>query len=135
LPFLLIFSFVSFKADAGCAVMVVLVLIATSFPHLHPGPVTRMLSWRPLAVLGLGTYSVYLWHAPLITLLIQDGIVSRSSFWVLALVALPLSLAVGMLSYRVIEEPFLKMRRRWSRSAPPQAPPRDPEEAPSPAAG
>jgi acetyltransferase len=120
LPFLLAFCFLSFNTDAGCAIMAVFVVVAAAFPHLHAGPLTRVLSWRPLAYIGVATYSTYLWHGAILALLIQDDIVSPKHFWVLAVVALPLSLAVGMLSYRVIEEPFLRLRRRWSRSAPPQ---------------
>ncbi len=34
-------------------------------------------------------------------------------------VAVPLSVAVAFLSYRAIEEPFLRLRRRWVRARPP----------------
>ena len=44
----------SFLVVAGCV--------------LAPGPgrLVRVLEWRPLAVLGLASYSLYLWHVPII---------------------------------------------------------------------
>ena len=31
-----------------------------------PGPLTRALDWRPLALLGVASYSLYLWHLPIV---------------------------------------------------------------------
>jgi peptidoglycan/LPS O-acetylase OafA/YrhL len=55
-----------------------------------------VLSWRPLVFLGKISYSLYLWHYML--------------FWAFgfahALVALPISVACALLSYRFVEQPF-----------------------------
>jgi peptidoglycan/LPS O-acetylase OafA/YrhL len=121
-PFFVAFAFGRYHFDFGCTVMAFLIIGAASFPGLERGPVTRILWWRPLAVIGISAYSIYLWHVPLIVLLLDWGVVSRDwGFAPFAAVVLPLSLLVGQLSYRVIEEPFLRMRKRWSRAGPVQS--------------
>ena len=72
----------------------------------------RLLSFRPLAFVGLISYSVYLWHWPLIVfgrdLRLVDGGTASAAAAVLA------SLLVGYLSYRFIETPF-RDRARFNR--------------------
>jgi peptidoglycan/LPS O-acetylase OafA/YrhL len=50
------------------AVMAVIVVLAS----VQPGPVQRVLSWRPLVVIGMASYGLYLWHWPVWTIL-NDG--------------------------------------------------------------
>lgn len=68
----------------------------------------RLLSWRPLAFVGLISYSLYLWHWPLIVFVrYRNGMEPLASgmAWLLLVVAILLAAA----SYRWIETP---MRRR-----------------------
>ena len=70
-------------------------------------PVVRLLSMRPLVMVGLISYSAYLWHWPLLTFYRygfgEPGYVSG-----LALLALTLLLA--WLSYRFVEQPARRMK-------------------------
>src|SRR3954447_16851700 len=78
---------------------------------LRPGVYARVLAWRPLALLGVASYSLYVWHVPIIDAL---GI---AGFAGLAAAAVPLSIAAAFGSYRLIETPALRLRRRWARSS------------------
>ncbi len=97
-------------------------LLAACVLPLRPGPLIRALEWRPLAVLGIASYSLYLWHLPLIRAI--TGSFSGSggySYPGLAIRAFPLACAIALISYAAIESPFLRLRRRWSPAAPPQS--------------
>jgi len=69
------------------------------------GAVTRLLSWRPLVFVGLISYSLYLWHWPLVAfskfLLFRDHYV-----WYEQLVLIGLSLGLAFVSYHWIERPW-----------------------------
>lgn len=84
---------------------------------LRSGPLLRALSWRPLGVLGVATYSLYVWHTPVV-LALADVPVARSGVLGMLALALPLSLLVTAVSYPLIEAPFLRWRRRWATSTP-----------------
>jgi peptidoglycan/LPS O-acetylase OafA/YrhL len=86
---------------------------------LRPSPALRALSWRPLALLGVASYSLYMWH-PLVSNLVRRAL-DLESPWALAAAIVPASIAVAFLSYWAIERPFLLMRRRWTRGADPVA--------------
>jgi acetyltransferase len=69
--------------------------------------------------LGIVCYGTYLSHLPLIVLLrpvlgFELGTTSNADLFKLAAIIVPLSVAVGWLSYRFLEEPF----RRWARRTP-----------------
>jgi peptidoglycan/LPS O-acetylase OafA/YrhL len=80
---------------------------------LRAGPVVRALEWRWLALLGVASYSLYLWHLPILESLGQAGWAPTTFLGLLA-VTLALSIPASVLSYRFIEVPFLRLRRRWS---------------------
>lgn len=73
----------------------------------------RLLSIRPLVGIGLISYSLYLWHWPLVTagrdLGLLDGRIGPAVGVVIV------SIAAGYLSYRFIETPF-RDRARFSQS-------------------
>jgi peptidoglycan/LPS O-acetylase OafA/YrhL len=64
---------------------------------------------RPMTFLGLISYSLYLWHHPLLRVLQVVGLTSsaRVPAWLVVLLALPVVLIVAWLSYRFVETPFL----------------------------
>lgn len=83
----------------------------------------RALAWlgaRPLASVGVASYGIYLWHVPLILALRRLDLLPLAFLPALAL-ALPVALAAGWLSWRLVEEPALRLlagRRRRVRPHP-----------------
>jgi len=76
---------------------------------LTPGTLTyQMLSVRPLVRVGLWSYSTYLWHYPIFSLVRY----STDSYSPILLVSL--SLFLGWLSWRFIETPF-RDRQKFNR--------------------
>jgi peptidoglycan/LPS O-acetylase OafA/YrhL len=75
---------------------------------LVPGPVRSLMSSRPLVELGKVSYSVYLFHWPVFILLNED----RLGFdgLALSLIRLLVSLCLGLISTRMIENP-IRLRR------------------------
>ena len=80
---------------------------------LADGLPARLLGWRPLATLGMASYSVYVWHVPILLAFLGHGLLPPSFFPAAALV-IPTTCVAGLLSYRIIEEPFLRLRGRWA---------------------
>ena len=90
---------------------------------LRPSPLLRVLDWRPLALVGVVSYSIYLWHA-LVVIELADWL-DVSGIWALLAVMVPAVLAVSAVSYVVIERPFLRLRRRWGSPPAPEPPAAD----------
>jgi peptidoglycan/LPS O-acetylase OafA/YrhL len=81
-----------------------------------PSVLGRLLALRPLAVVGLVSYSLYVWHLPLFEILAKN-----TGGWsppVRAIVGVVLALVVATASYLVIERPFLRHRRRATQPVP-----------------
>lgn len=73
------------------------------------GRVNRMLSLRPIVFVGLISYSLYLWHWPLIVFL-RYGL-DRNFHPVETLSVFAASIVVALLSYRFVEAPFRRSTR------------------------
>jgi peptidoglycan/LPS O-acetylase OafA/YrhL len=69
------------------------------------------LAWRPLAWTGAVSYGLYLWHVPLLLVLRGHGLLPLDPLGA-TLVALPLSLLAGWLSFRFVERPAIAWSRR-----------------------
>jgi peptidoglycan/LPS O-acetylase OafA/YrhL len=87
-----------------------------------PAPRSRLvalLEWRPLAVAGLGSYSIFLWHDPLLRMLRDHGLtLSGAAGFLLNLVlVLVVAVACSALSYRFVEIPALARKRAWEGQA------------------
>lgn len=79
------------------------------------GAFTRaVLSRGPVAFMGRISYSAYLWHLPLLLLLQASGVVTARFALYLASVV-----AVGWISWRCLERPFMQGRGRASAGPPP----------------
>lgn len=87
---------------------------------LQPGAVTRMLSWRPLAALGVASYSLYLWHLPILEVLSDRAWAPHGFVPLLGLLTAVSTLAAAA-SYRLLEAPFLRRRVPWGASDAPKA--------------
>lgn len=105
---------------AGAFLMVAACVLAP-----ESGLCVRLLDWRPLAAVGVASYSLYVWHVPLLVHLSGTSfrisadrsavdLTAPQSFKLLLALSLPVCLAAASTSYAAIEAPFLRLRRRWS---------------------
>lgn len=76
----------------------------------------RLLSWRPIVFIGLISYSLYLWHWPVIVFERTDGLFSLGPAGLTRLVLVAISVGVAYLSWKYIETPFRAMARTQSRA-------------------
>lgn len=85
----------------------VLLIFAGSAPQ--PALASRIAGWRPLVWIGLISYSLYLWHWPVI---VAARFLTDSSLLAVPVAALTVLLSLGLacLSWRFIELPFRARR-------------------------
>ena len=120
------------KRDVGDAVALAgLGLLAALYLRLHPSPmpgvlalgpclasvlilygcdversrIARLMSWRPMAALGRASYSIYLWHWPLMAFATYYVFEPAHAVLVGRLVLLA-AIPIGLLSMRYVEAPF-----------------------------
>jgi peptidoglycan/LPS O-acetylase OafA/YrhL len=94
-----------------------LVLLAVTLPRKagEPNGVARGLEVRPLRYVGLVSYSVYLWHVPVLFWLSAHGLAfGRDPAGLLGNVVLVavVTLALSSLTYRYVERPALAAKKR-----------------------
>ncbi|MGE0027269.1 MAG: acyltransferase family protein [Thermoleophilia bacterium] len=82
-------------------------------------PMARAAAWAPLVWIGLRSYSIYLWHWPVI-MLTRPGVDVPLHGAPLVILRLALTMAAAMASYRFVEVPFRRhgvagVRERLSR--------------------
>lgn len=92
----------------------VCVLAPAVFGASLGGRVRAALGWRPLMLLGLISYSFYLYHLAFIIKLNQVGWLHDLGWVAVAAAAFACSVAVSAVSYRFIEAPGIALGRRWA---------------------
>jgi peptidoglycan/LPS O-acetylase OafA/YrhL len=107
---------------AGALIVGVLVL------PLRHGRLIAPSRWRALALIGVVSYGVYLWHLPILVAVSNRSLSSTTPVAGRGLVELlgigvPLTLLVAGLTYWLIERRGLAHRRRWSTNTPPHEAP------------
>jgi peptidoglycan/LPS O-acetylase OafA/YrhL len=108
----------------ACALLVGLVVLPA--PSLrHPSRLTRLFDSRPIATVGLASYSVFLWHGPVIDVLREHGLTAsgRQGFLLNLGLVLAVTGVLSLLTYRYVERPALRLKarrrdRRKARSSP-----------------
>lgn len=92
----------------GIGALPAVVGTALIIAHVHRGGRNGLLACRPFVAIGLISYSLYLWHWPLLALnnAISIGPPSVESIFLLCSLALLLSFA----TYRYVEQPIRKLR-------------------------
>lgn len=77
----------------------------------------RLLSFGPLVFVGLISYSLYLWHWPLIVFQRTDAIFSAEASASAKPAAIVLSIGFAYLSWKLVETPFRNLAKGTSRLA------------------
>ena len=96
----------------ACALLVALVVLPVAQSE-RPSTLLRALETRPVVFVGLVSYSLFLWHEPLIRSLQAHGLTlgGTSGFFTSLVLFLVVSLAAASLTYRYVEKPFLRKKR------------------------
>lgn len=76
--------------------------------------VGKWLSLRPVVFVGLISYSLYLWHWPLIVFQRTDGLLAGSSGALTKLTLIAVSIGIAWLSWKFVEMPFRSKARDTS---------------------
>ena len=95
----------------------VCVLAPAVFGSSLGGVVRAALGWRPLMLLGLISYSFYLYHLVFIFKLDEVGWLHDLGWGAVATAAFVCSVVAAAISYRLIEAPGIALGRRWAKAA------------------
>jgi peptidoglycan/LPS O-acetylase OafA/YrhL len=103
-----------YGSAAGLACALVLALVVLPSSRGIPGAGARMLDARPLYGVGLVSYSVFLWHEPLLVLLRRHGLLAtgRDGFALNLVTIATATMALAALTYRYVEAPALRRKAR-----------------------
>lgn len=85
------------------------------------GLMSRAVSVRPLRALGWVSYSVYLFHG-MVLAYAEEWLVGRVPHWAVGGAVLAVCIAVGTVSFLLVERPFLELLRGERPSLPCEAP-------------
>jgi len=109
----------SFLAVACGALLMVVVMPSPRSLLVH------VLEWRPLVVAGLASYSIFLWHEPVLRELRADGFTQggATGFFLDLLLVAGVTAVLSAATYLLIERPALALapRRPWRDQSPPLA--------------
>jgi peptidoglycan/LPS O-acetylase OafA/YrhL len=98
----------------ACALVLCLVVFPSGRSRVLP-----LLESRPMVAAGLASYSLFLWHDPLLRAFRDAGWTfdGRGGFVVNLLVVGAVSAVASAVTYRFVEKPALAMKRRWQTPA------------------
>src|SRR5262249_51908637 len=114
-----------YSADQWTFQFVISALVAVALvapPAIGPeaaGWPRRMLGWRPLALVGLVSYGIYLWSIAWITQVAHWGV---HGFVGLLLGAVALTIVTATVSYVLLERPLMRLKNSRRATAPPATP-------------
>lgn len=100
-------GYTAFQYQGGtllCSILTLMVIAACVQPH---GLVARVFSAAPLVWVGKRSYSIYLWHYPLLLLMNPVANISDTPWWQYV-IQVAIVVAAAEVSYRFIETPFRK---------------------------
>jgi peptidoglycan/LPS O-acetylase OafA/YrhL len=110
----------SFFSYAGVLLTVLTTLLLIGAAILYPLPwLVRLLEFRPLVWLGNVSYGLYLWQVPILVLIDLEKLGLDPLLAVAIKVALIFT--ITFLSYRYLERPIQKLKKRFQANEPVQS--------------
>ncbi|MBM6908219.1 acyltransferase [Collinsella intestinalis] len=100
-------GYTSFQYQGGMLLTTLLTMMVIAAAVQEGGLVARVLSLPPLVWLGQRSYSIYLWHYPLLLLMNPVANINETPWW-MTLIQLAVVVAAAELSYRLVETPCRK---------------------------
>lgn len=85
------------------------------WPTAHRTAAARLLGFRPLVFVGLTSYSIYLWHWPLLVFFRHYAYGAEPSA-IEAAILLAATFALSVLTWRLVEVPFRRMGARPAKA-------------------
>lgn len=79
------------------------------------GSAATLLNGAPMRAIGRRSYGLYLWHLPILTVSLWIGTAAGLGYWQSVAVALPVVFGIVELSWRFVEQPFLRNARGASK--------------------
>ncbi|HET7477408.1 MAG TPA: acyltransferase family protein [Dermatophilaceae bacterium] len=103
----------------GALVVCLAVALVIANVERHPrSRLARVLSVRPLVLLGVISYGVYLWHWPLVVFIPATG-TGTAGWWLAQVTRTALTLGLATASFTLVERPVREGRAPWvGRSVP-----------------
>lgn len=97
----------------GAAMAAVLVLLVSERPDGTSSRLALALEWQPVRGVGVVSYSVYLWHQPVINWLLLHRLVAGGGAGLVANVGVvaAATLALAVPTYWLVERPAMRLRR------------------------
>lgn len=99
------------SATGLCATALVLNLVTRPLPVL-----SHILSWRPVVWVGKRSYGMYLWQSTVTVLFGSTGLSTGLNRQVSGIAQVAITFVIAGLSYRFVEMPFLRRKRRFERT-------------------
>jgi peptidoglycan/LPS O-acetylase OafA/YrhL len=105
---------VEYETLTAIASVLLLALVVLPSADASVSHLTRLLDTRVLVAIGLASYSMFLWHEPLIRWLQSEGLTFAGRIGFVENLALvcALTAALATLTYRFVERPALAQKRR-----------------------
>ncbi len=97
----------------ACALLVALVVLPSP-PLKRPRLATRFFDSRVIAAVGVASYSIFLWHGPVIDFLREQGLTAsgRSGFPMNLALVMAMTGVLSLVTYRCVERPALRLKTR-----------------------
>jgi peptidoglycan/LPS O-acetylase OafA/YrhL len=95
----------------SCVLLIALVVLPNEDRDARP-LLIRLLELRPVVAIGLVSYSLFLWHEPVIRSLQQQGLTlgGPQGFVINLIIAALISGLLAALTYRFVEAPFIRRK-------------------------
>jgi peptidoglycan/LPS O-acetylase OafA/YrhL len=112
-----------YDGDRLLAFASALLILWAVLPRERPSRLIAVLESRAAVWFGVVSYSVYLWHEPLVMFLGRHGLMASGAAGVALNVALVLAItsALSALTYRFVEAPAMRRKARLAAPAAPAA--------------